>query len=146
MCKVCHPQPEIVYGEGTWNPDEVMVTPADLANAVRRAARNCPDKIYVKPSEDSLCLYTHTDDETGGKTPGCIVGFAINQLTGLYVDDNITRGAVNSTQWHNALKSENSPMRSFLFNWLRNVQAEQDLGRAWGEAVKYADEHTPFED
>lgn len=111
--------------------NEYGIEPVDakeLEAAVRARAEANPDFTYMPETVLLGCQYTHADDK-----PGCIVGGALADLgrpipyesplnTSKDVDDLWRLGII-----------EGDP------SWLSSVQAEQDAGVPWGEAIKSVD-------
>jgi hypothetical protein len=161
MCYVCEQAEQVrtdknLPTELFWNPETRKVSVVQLADAVRRAALANPDKVYDRRPYTG-CMYTHTDPETGEYHPGCIVGQGIFDLTGLPVDQDALPGAVNNDKWRVALNATtgerdswgevilvDDPLTRYLVDWLRIVQAQQDGGKPWGEAIAFADRTLRF--
>lgn len=142
----------------TWDPKVQAVNVAQLADAVRRAALENPDKRYERPA-DSPCQYTHTTGEDYKMVPGCIIGQGIFNLTGKVVDQSVMRGGVSNSIWRTALGATDGevddwgdaitvddPMTKYLVSWLNRVQGQQDDRKKWSEAVAHADRYTFFAD
>lgn len=159
MCYICDQEAQVKETQGNpvefWRPKELTVNVGQLADAVRRAALNNPDKIYERPA-DGGCKYTH--EVENNFVPGCIVGQGIFDLTGQVVEQSSLNTAVNGGIWLQALNADDGvdmwgdtkvsedPLTRYLVRWLRSVQSRQDDGRPWGEAVTYADQNTLFAD
>jgi hypothetical protein len=124
-----------------WDPAVTPITAAELANAVRRVAQQEPDKIYERPV-GSGCRYTHEVEET--RAPGCIIGQAVFSLTGQVVHQESMKGSVSTGIWADTLSLNEDRMNGYLKNWLREVQANQDAGFTWSEAVRSADNNIRF--
>lgn len=104
----------------------------NLIRLVRQFAATTPERVYVAPQGASgRCLYVFD-----GK-PSCLVGMALWEA-----------GIIGPAYEHNA---GNNKSIGEIFtrlglaldeneaNWLRNVQAEQDMMIPWGVAVMKAD-------
>ena len=108
------------------------VTEQDIINEVRRLAADNPDYIYVNPngSEFSQCVYIH--DGKGS----CIVGRAL-------VNNGFDPEKV--AQYEGATADEMLVVLGikeaidFGQVWLDRVQALQDNGTPWADAVEEAD-------
>lgn len=155
MCYICDQAGQVQDAVGKiWNPETERVNVAQLADAVRQAALDNPDKIYERLNGGG-CKYTH---EIGGEmVPGCIVGQGIFDLTGRLVDQDTLGMSVNSSSWKVALCATDGeadmfgdatpsrdPLTRYLVSWLRAVQGKQDDGKTWGDSVAYADRNIRF--
>lgn len=153
MCEACQQALQVQASTTeVWNPEEQPITVAQLADAVRRAAKKDPTRVYQRP-EGGGCKYTH--DVVGGKVPGCIVGQGVFDQTGKVVDQPSLNSSVDAIIWVKALGACTSvdvwggpiiddSLSRYLVAWLRNVQGRQDGGETWGGAVAYADRNTSF--
>lgn len=156
MCYICEQEKQVQAGTTEfWNPETQRINVAELADAVRQASLNDPNKVYQRP-KGSGCLYTHEADDGQGLVPGCIVGQAVFNITGNVVQQSALNTAVNGSAWVSALHIVEGevvdgdftlvkdPLTRYLVRWLRNVQSKQDDGNTWAKSVAYADENTTF--
>lgn len=147
MCYLCgvETKPTEPTESEYWDPEQEQISASVLANAIRKVAEENPDKVYVRPVAGSICYYTHTDNETGVKTPGCIVGQAIFRLIGKLVRQGDLSGPVGNHHWTRVLETDPSDrMDSYLRDWMAEVQRNQDAGASWLNAVRDADRLTSF--
>lgn len=111
-----------------------------LITAVRELAAERPDFVYPVNSGNRApsCYYTKPDG-----TGDCIIGCAMERIGHpLPVQNRDGEGAtkllsapVSSALWAWAL---NIPEAGREHRWLGRVQAQQDTGDSWGDAVAYA--------
>lgn len=108
-------------------------TITELMDKVREVAAERPAYIYPMPSGGEVCKYLHDD------APGCIFGHALNQL-GVPVEV-LHKMDVNETSIEGALVEWGLvPDRGTdESRWCAAVQAAQDGGIPWSEAVAIGD-------
>lgn len=105
----------------------------DVVSKVREVAAERPDFVYQSLQTDPLgfnirCFYRH------GEKPGCIIGQALDRL------DYVVPSSLEGENVYRVLDHLfGEPQADDRANWLRFVQARQDGGSTWGEAVQYAD-------
>ena len=157
MCYKCELAEQVQQTTEFWDPKEQPLSAAELADSVRKASIDNPDKVYERQPY-SGCLYTHdVPNSTGLKTPGCIVGQGVYDVTGKVVDDSLMRGSVGNSIWLEALNATTGeknvygdpiaagdPLTRYLMAWLKAVQGQQDEGHKWSDAVAYADRTVRF--
>jgi hypothetical protein len=113
----------------------------DLVAEIRRIAAESPNYVYQQVQRDgrSACEYVeYAGDQLIGS---CIVGRALVNL-GVDPASLTFSNDFTPTAWgllrdagHNSLAGE--------IDWIQSVQAGQDQGWAWGEAVQHADVRHP---
>lgn len=125
----------------------VTFTLGDVANEVRRLADEAPTFVYhVAPEADESgeefiggCSYL-----TGSEGKGCIVGQALVNL-------GVSTEFLAEAEGEHALRvlhrlglvesdSQFEAEQSVEALWVLEVQSNQDLHRAWADAVRLADE------
>lgn len=115
------------------------VTYEDVEYEVRRLAAERPDHVYESPynhsnaEEDELelgsCRYQH-----GEGIPGCLFGHAFLNL-GLHLTDEDEGKAA-----YEVLERMRIGLTDDQALWVGDVQAKQDSGFTWANAVRAADE------
>lgn len=86
------------------------------------------DFVYVSPRGDDTCWYTVEGVPAGSVVPSCLVGCFLYKHD---LQHNIIEGAfVTDLGLGYALEDD-------AIEFLRTVQAQQDIGVPWGEALKY---------
>lgn len=115
------------------------ITAEKLIDTLRAVANEKPDHVYTAPAhmdKNDSCYYVHTDPEDNQKlSPGCLVGAALHRL-GVPLEE-LKRHEGESAY---ALLDQLCPgvgHRARCF--AGEVQALQDEGTAWGEAILAAE-------
>jgi len=108
----------------------------DKARELLRAAVELKGADYVyQKREDGTCLYVHQEGD-GSLTPGCIVGTALHlgglSLEAMHAENYGQIGFLLESDWCGLTADPDAKML------LRVVQAHQDNGFTWGEAVRRA--------
>jgi hypothetical protein len=121
---------------GIWYKEmRIEVTPEELETQVRAAAANAPDFVYdASPGagKDASCAYFNKDG-----TPSCLIGQGFSAL-GLTAED-FSEDSYNFMAVSDFLHAwQGTPTDAC--EWLSDVQARQDRGDSWNNAVNYADE------
>jgi hypothetical protein len=101
-----------------------------LTQAVRELAFEYPNATYRSTDPRGACHYYRGVVENGPPEEGCIMGHAARRAD---LSELVER------------MQTPEPIHHIMANcggWLRCVQLGQDKGRTWGEAVRYADEHS----
>lgn len=125
---------ESVWWDGTG------VTSASLRKEVERLAIHAGDT-------RARCLYTITEeeyndqDESWTRTPvkpECVVGQAVFNLTGKYVPGSFEGCGISNSIWRNALGQDLSGQGDDDFQFVLNVQSQQDNNQTWRDALRIA--------
>lgn len=116
-------------------------TVADVVNQVRNLAAGSPEYVYWAPEEPAAngmpgCSYVNG---VGGK--GCIVGQALTNL-GVTKDELAKHEGTRAGVVVPYLLGVEEGTQKLA--WLDAVQARQDDGCEWAEAVAHADAHYPL--
>ena len=112
----------------------MMVTDEMIERQVRNAAAAFPDRTYQ--SAGGACQYSPDDRNPSG----CIVGLAMRRL-GVDLDGESFE-AVGAVTAVSCRLSRDLDVR--FQDWLGTVQAAQDAGDMWANAVAHADEMYPL--
>ncbi len=114
-----------------------MKTDKDIVARVRAIAAAQPDRRYKKPVVGGNCMYVH------GDKPGCIMGQALHaEGVPLDVLAECEGRSVINVIWHLEDWITREDLNPWV-TWLGYVQASQDSGKTWGEAVQHADHLVP---
>ncbi len=111
---------------------------------VREIAAEAPAFVYSETDEHDgpTCRYVKNGEGS------CIVGKALVAL-GVPVDffdrPSVSGSPLNTVGiWQSTLRDLLGWQRDLNNDWLQAVQAQQDVGCAWGIAVEFADKRCPL--
>lgn len=126
----------------TYNYD---FTVQDVADEMRAIAAQSPNFVYraQDPSiqEEDQCSYLGMSRDRHNEGRPCIVGQALQNLgvTRDHLDDVEGRSAFIALTWLLGLNNSHTVTADRTLNKIGLVQAHQDNGASWGEAIKGLD-------
>lgn len=112
----------------------------DFTTMVRTVAAEKPDYRYnprsINAVDSTRCFYTPTL-RPDGSTSRCLIGEALHRLG--ISDALMSEHDGDSTSTVHALLTRLGDHTEEVLIWANTVQAAQDWGLTWAEAVEYAD-------
>lgn len=121
------------------------VTPGQVLDTLRDVVRGQEDYVYGAPAHQAApgmaCFYVHTDQESGEKSPGCVVGHVLNRL-GVPLDILSSeyegmRAAIVVVNLTGQVDPDSTTVS--LGRILDQAQQVQDNNGTWGEALRRAE-------
>lgn len=117
------------------------ITTQDLIDEVRKIAEEMPDFVYGSPSTKGCSYFGQEIGDPTGQC--CIMGQAFKNLkidTSKIVESPSELSTVGELIWEQVIPV--TPLNETQVDWLERVQALQDDGISWGEAVSIVDSHS----
>lgn len=114
------------------------ITTQDLIDEVRKIAEEMPDFVYGSPSTKGCSYFGREVEDPTGQC--CIMGQAFKNLkvdTSQIDESPEGLSTVGELIWGQVIPV--TPLNESQVEWLERVQALQDDGISWGEAVSIVD-------